>query len=150
MPSACCLPRCRRGCPWPLPAGWADACGTKGKGDTKGLYVQYCYQPHVLLCPPSLLTQILSGSVLNCKVKVSLDLFNTSPPLTSVTASFPVPTVCLYAYYDFSHLLQFLFPFFNHPSISSCAPQVVLHWDQWDFMWAIDTSTTLSLFISGF
>lgn len=39
LPPACCLLQSRHGCPWPPPAGWADACGTERKGDTQKDYM---------------------------------------------------------------------------------------------------------------
>lgn len=80
---------------------------------------------------------------------MSLDLFRavfvtfSSPPLTCISVSYHFPRAELWPdkpqQYVFipsafsqliSHLLQFLYPFLNHVSISTCAPWVALHWDR--------------------
>ncbi len=142
MLSTCCLLRSCYGSPWPLPAGWADACGKERKGDTKGLNVQYCYQPRVLLCPPALLVPILSDSLVNCKVKASVGPFkivfitlSPAPSLSSVPFLMFWSDVYLKSMFLFSLRLLSPSPLFIallQSSGSSFSPQVVLHWDQQD------------------
>lgn len=132
MPSACCLLQRCHGCPWPLPAGWADACGKEVKRRHKRIICSILLSAPCAAVPSPLLSlPIFSDSVVNFTVTVSF--LEQLPSLSLCRVVVWQVFILSYAFSQLiSRLLQFLFPFLNHLSISSCAPQVVLHWDQQD------------------
>lgn len=154
MPSACCLLQRCHGCPWPLPAGWADACGKEVKRRHKRIICSILLSAPcaAVPSPPSLATNLFR---LCCKLHGHCELFRTA----SIT--FLVQSCGLTGFYSLLCLLSVnLSPspvFISLPQSSVhqflCSPGSATLRSA-GFMWAIDTSCTalpllLSLLISG-